>query len=67
VPNTVAQVVARVFYFLQDMTEVNMYIMYLAILNDKAGEWNPIFHLQFKVELGDALTEKWHGRERERT
>jgi hypothetical protein len=49
------------------MTEVNMYIMYLAILNDKAGEWNPIFHLQFKVELGDALTEKWHGRERERT
>jgi hypothetical protein len=50
----------RIFWFLIDMTEVNMYIMYLS----RAAEGqnpipNPMSHLQFKTALVGALLRNW--------
>jgi hypothetical protein len=54
----------RIFYFLLDMTIVNMYIMYLSILDWQRQKKVPITHLQFRTELCRALLQNWNGRER---
>jgi hypothetical protein len=51
-----------VWHFLLDLSEVNMFILYMAILKELEGEYIPISHLQFKSELCDALTAEWRGR-----
>jgi hypothetical protein len=53
----------RIFYFLLDMTIVNMYIMYLSILKRQRVRKVPITHLQFRSELCSALLQNWGGRE----
>jgi hypothetical protein len=49
------------FWFLVDMMEVNMYIMYLS---RATKEPNPIsqsmIHLQFKTALAEALLRSWN-------
>jgi hypothetical protein len=52
----------RIFYFLLDMTIVNMYIMYLSILGRQRVQKVPITHLQFRSELCRALLQNWQGR-----
>jgi hypothetical protein len=52
-----------IFWFLIDMTEVNMYIMYLS----RAAEGpnpipQPMTHLQFKIALVEALLRSWERR-----
>jgi hypothetical protein len=54
----------RIFYFLLDMTIVNMYIMYLSILGRQRIRKVPITHLQFRTELCRALLQNWKGRDR---
>jgi hypothetical protein len=39
-----------------------MYILYLAILRETMGNWEPISHLQFKMELYEALIRRWGGK-----
>jgi hypothetical protein len=52
----------RIWHFLLDLSEVNMFILYTTILNEMAGEGKPISHMQFKSELYDALIADWRGR-----
>jgi hypothetical protein len=54
----------RIFYFLLDMTVVNMYIMYLSILRTRRVRKVPITHLQFRTELCSTLLQNWQGRKR---
>jgi hypothetical protein len=53
-----------IFYFLLDMTIVNMYIMYLSILGRQRLRKVPITHLQFRTELCHALIQNWNRRDR---
>jgi hypothetical protein len=53
-----------IFYFLLDMTIVNMYIMYLSILGRQRLRKVPITHLQFRTELCHALLQNWNRRDR---
>ena len=52
-----------VFFFSLDMTIINMFIIYLA----EYKRWSklPISHLQFKVQLCEALLQNWGSREYE--
>ena len=52
----------HIFYFLLDMTIVNMYIMYLSILRTERVRKVPITHLQFCTKLCHALLQNWSGR-----
>jgi hypothetical protein len=54
----------RIFYFLVDMTLVNMYIMYMSILARERIKKVPITHLQFRTEMCRALLQNWNRRER---
>jgi hypothetical protein len=51
----------RVFHFLLDMSTVNMYIMYLEILQKLGKSHEAITHLQFRHGLCQALTWRWKG------
>jgi hypothetical protein len=51
----------RVFFFLWDLTTVNMYIMYLRILKLLDQEEEAITHLQFRNGLAQALIHNWVG------
>jgi hypothetical protein len=53
----------RVWHFLLDLSEVNMFIFYMAILKEMEGDWKPISHLQFKSELCDVLIAQWCERQ----
>jgi hypothetical protein len=35
----------QIWHFLLDLAEVNMFILYMAILSEMEGEWKPISHL----------------------
>jgi hypothetical protein len=52
----------RIFFFLLDMTIVNMYIVYLAHVTYSRSPRTPMIHLQFKVGLCEALLDGWQMR-----
>jgi hypothetical protein len=53
----------RVFFSLLDITEVNMYIMYLdRCKQSRHPVTHPLTHLQFKNKLCEALLLGWKGR-----
>jgi hypothetical protein len=56
----------QVFFFLVDTTIVNMYILYLAHLQQQRVPQRPMTHLQFKLQLCEALLQNWGGRAAER-
>jgi hypothetical protein len=47
----------RIFFFLLNMTVVNMFIIYLA--ECKRRSQKPVSHLQFRVKLCEALLHGW--------
>jgi hypothetical protein len=50
----------RIFFALLDMTEVNMYIMYLSSCTSGRNPVpRPMIHLQFKTTLCESLLEGW--------
>jgi uncharacterized short protein YbdD (DUF466 family) len=51
-----------IFFFLLDMTIVNMYIVYLAHMKNSRQGRIPMTHLQFKVSLCEALLDGWKKR-----
>jgi hypothetical protein len=53
----------RIFWFLIDMTLVNMYIMYLSRAAERPNPISqPMTHLQFKTALVEALLLRWERR-----
>jgi hypothetical protein len=53
----------RIFWFLIDMTEVNMYIMFLSRATKGRNPIpHPMSHLQFKTALAEALLCNWEHR-----
>jgi hypothetical protein len=53
----------RIFFFLLDMTVVNMFIMYIAACKTSfVYPRKPVTHLQFRIELYRALLRNWEGR-----
>jgi hypothetical protein len=52
----------RVFHFIIDQTVVNMYIIYLRHCASERFRRMSMTHLQFKMELWEALLENWRGR-----
>jgi hypothetical protein len=53
----------RIFFFLLDMTVVNMFIIYVAACKTSfAHSRKPMTYLQFRTELCEALLRKWEGR-----
>jgi hypothetical protein len=53
----------RIFWFLIDMTEVNMYVMYLSRAAEGPNPISrPMTHLQFKTALAEALLRSWDRR-----
>ena len=59
----------HIFFFLLDVTVVNMYIIYLASFTNvncrRVQEVTPMTHLQFKQGMCEALLEDWVTRTRE--
>ena len=53
----------RVFFFLLDMTSVNMYIIYVNKCKSRNPPKDPLTHLQFMEELCKALTKDWSRRD----
>lgn len=52
----------QVFFFLLDTTIVNIYILYLAHLHHQRIPRSPMTHLEFKLQLCDALLQQnWGG------
>jgi hypothetical protein len=64
-PNSIPQVVDQFFVFLIVTTIANMYIMYIAHLQrfrpGPPGR-QPMIHLQFKIQLCEALLQNWPRR-----
>ena len=52
----------RVFFFLLDMTSVNMYVIYVAKCKSHSPPKEPLTHLQFMEELCKAMTKNWQQR-----
>lgn len=53
----------RMFWFLIDMTKVNMYIMYLShAVEGRNPILHPMSHSQFKTALAKALLRNWEHR-----
>jgi hypothetical protein len=53
----------RIFFFLLDMTVVNMFIMYVAACKTSfVYPRKPMTHLQFRTQLCEALLKNWEGR-----
>ena len=52
----------RVFFFLLDMTMVNMYIIYVEKCKTYVPPREPLTHLQFMEEMCKALTKNWQRR-----
>jgi hypothetical protein len=53
----------RIFFFLLDITVVNMFIMYVAACKTSfAHPRKPMTHLQFRTQLCEALLKNWKGR-----
>jgi hypothetical protein len=53
----------RIFFFLLDMTVVNMYIIYVECVKNLWVPRLPMTHLQFKMGLCEALLEGWSMRD----
>jgi hypothetical protein len=53
----------RIFYFLLDMSVVNMYLMYLECWKKFPIGTRPMAHLQFRNNLCKAMTQGFHGRD----
>jgi hypothetical protein len=53
----------RIFYFLLDMSVVNMYLMYLECWKKFPIGTRPMAHLQFRNNLYKAMTQGFHGRD----
>ena len=47
----------RIWYFLLDMTEVNMYMLYMQLKKEGRWQGKRMTHLQFKTQLCEALLE----------
>jgi hypothetical protein len=54
----------RAFHFLLDQTVVNMYIIYLGLCGSAQYRRNPMKHLQFKMQVCQALLQGWRERDR---
>jgi hypothetical protein len=52
----------RIFYFLLDMSVVNMYLMYLKCWKKFPIGTRPMVHLQFRNNLCKAMIQGFHGR-----
>jgi hypothetical protein len=49
-----------IFWFLIDITEVNMYVMHLSrTVEGRKPILQPMFHLQFKTALAEVLLRSW--------
>ena len=53
----------RVFFFLLDMTVVNMFFIYIDKCKNSLPVRKPMTHLQFRMELCDALLQNWRVQE----
>jgi hypothetical protein len=53
----------RVFFFLLDMTVVNMFLIYIDKCKNMSPVRKPMSHLQFRTDLCEALLLRWRVRE----